>query len=388
MADTTQSPFGATPVHVTNPAEIGSGGGTVTQGDPQSDAAKPWLVRLLGASSTFIERTIGQAFGTIGLAALIAKDGSGNAQPLTQGSGTMASAALVTLATDGPGVANLSAMAQYLPGLDLAGHLSTTMGSAVPALVCAARVAGVHALAVEPLGTPSTAPNEARVRVLKSTPVALTSGGAAFAAVTFAASTTVTLVGITHIANANVAVGQFVYNAADSPDFAERVTAIGGGGGSNVTLTIANAYGGTLGTGNQGAMVFGVPDAASTNGTNLQITAGANAGKVLGVTQPDCNVVPGMRVYITADGATKAVRVLTATTSGSDTVLTFAQAYRGAGSAGAAGSILSGYVLRPPQSSNAPAPVPYGPLAVNDVLVGYADAAYSGAVVSAARVSS
>jgi hypothetical protein len=225
------------------------------------------------------------------------------------------------------------------------------------------------------------------VRFLKSTPVAVTKAGAATdTTITFAASTTVTLTAL-HFGDMNVAVGQFFYNAADTPDFAERVTAIGGGGGGAVTLTLANAYGGTLGAANQSGMVFGVADAAATNGTNLQITAGANTGKVLGVTQPECNVKVGMRVYITADGVTKAVRVLTCMTSGSDTALTFAQAYRGAGSAGAAGSILSGYALRPPQSSNAPTAVPYGPLAVNDVLVGYADAAFVGAVVSAARVS-
>jgi hypothetical protein len=320
-------------------------------------------------------------------AVLACKDAANNAQPAILGSGTAALAQRVTLATDDAEVANLSAMGQNKPGLDSAGHLSTVMGSAVPALVCAARVAGVHALAIEPLGTPSTAPLEARVRVLLSTPAAVTkAGGATDTTITFAASTTVTLTAL-HFGDMNVAVGQFIYNAADGPDFAERITAIGGGGGAAVTLTLANAYGGTLSAANASGMVFGVADAAATNGTNLQITTGANTGKVLGVTQPECNVKPGMRVYITADGVTKAVRVLTCVTSGSDTALTFGQAYRGAGSAGAAGSILSGYVLRPPQSSNAPTPVPYGPLAVNDVLVGYADAAFVGAVVRAARVS-
>ena len=439
---TTRNKTGARRVLVVNPDEMGgSGGGTVTQGDPQSDTAKPWLVKLLSAGSDVgaallnaikaagsavvsavviagkddtgnaqigqmeslggglmghrtasypVGPTVvapGAAFPATAPAVQPCDDGAGKAQPIFQGSGTMAQAARVTLATDGPGVANLSAMAQNLPGLDLPGHLSTVMGSAVPALVCAARVAGVHSLQIEPLGTPSSAPLEARVRFLKSTPTAVTkAGGATDATITVAASTTVTLTAI-HFGDMNCAIGQFFYNAADTPDFAERITAIGGGGGSAVTLTLANAYGGTLGAGNASGMVFGVADAAATNGTNLAITAGANTGKVLGVTQPECNVKVGMRVYITADGATKAVRVLTAVTSGSDTALTFAQAYRGAGSAGAPGSILSGYVLRPPQSSNAPTAVPYGPLAVNDVLVGYADAAFVGCVVSAARVS-
>jgi hypothetical protein len=102
------------------------------------------------------------------------------------------------------------------------------------------------------------------------------------------------------------------------------------------------------------------------------------------------NVVAGQFVYLTADGAANAALVTLVAIVGPDVVLTLNAAYGGAGGVAGPGSVCgiatATYATVPPISDGT-SPVVLGPLAAQDVIIVYADAAYAGGIVGCARAS-
>jgi hypothetical protein len=154
------------------------GGGTVAQGAPQTDATKPWYVKLLSggvdigaqiaaalagilpydlgggvkalptASHAVGPDVIapGAAFPAAAQVVQPCEDAAGKAQPIFQGSGTMAQAARVTLATDGPGVADLDACAIFSP---LAARINVQNTAVGDAAMCTLKAGGTYQIAVK-----------------------------------------------------------------------------------------------------------------------------------------------------------------------------------------------------------------------------------------------
>ena len=200
-------------------------------------------------------------------------------------------------------LADLNALATYLPGFNHE-FFGPTAGlvAATPTLVMASPHGGYYAITVDPL----PGPLETRARMLWSRPIPITRIGAAFNTCTFTNGVaTVTLVGMGAVINANVLVGQFVYNGTD-------------------------------------------------------------------------------------DRSSRAIRVTVVALVGADVVLTLASNYLGTSRVGAVGGVcgeaLAIYPTCPPQADEE-SPVVYGPLLQDDVIIAYADAAYAGTVVEAARSS-
>ena len=178
----------------------------------------------------------------------------------------------------GDALAALKAMANYLPGVYGAGLNSAVLVADVPQIV---NVLGAgQAMAVQVHENPAGTAVLARVGVTRPAPV--TKGGAAFHTVTFAASTTVKLIGCQIADVPNVAIGQFIRNAVDVDSAAtiyeRRITNVANNG-ADVDVTLATAYAGTVGAG-QDAMVCGFATASYAAGIANQ--SSNQGGVVLG----------------------------------------------------------------------------------------------------------
>jgi hypothetical protein len=117
----------------TNPTLTDVGGGHIAQ-----DTAS----RRVGADVV----APGAAFPSPAQAVMPAVDAGGNAQALVQGGGTKATAARVTLATDGPGVADLDACAIFSP---LAARINVQNTAVGDAAMCTLKAGGTYQIAVK-----------------------------------------------------------------------------------------------------------------------------------------------------------------------------------------------------------------------------------------------